>query len=87
MHVLVLNPTEGQSIKAPSEFPEILEVFAQLPFHQRRLPRFIRGSQDLTDSNSHYHLGPLQGHFRRHGLLEAAALANQRLECTRGQFE
>ncbi|KAF9886580.1 hypothetical protein FE257_011352 [Aspergillus nanangensis] len=49
------------------------------------------GTQLVVDLNVRitgtYHLGPLRGHFTRKGFGEAAALANQRVNCGRGEFE
>lgn len=49
------------------------------------------GTQLVVDLNVRitgtYHLGPLRGHFRRQGFVEAAALATHRLRCTQAEFE
>ncbi|PLB49979.1 solid-state culture-specific protein-like protein [Aspergillus steynii IBT 23096] len=49
------------------------------------------GEQLVVDLNVRitgtYHLGPLKGHFAKRGFVEAAGLANQRIRCSRGQFE
>lgn len=49
------------------------------------------GTQLVVDTNvrvtATYHLGALQGHFRRRGFVEAAALTNQRFNCAEEEFQ